>query len=145
MCPSVCPPCSAEPFPCAPGTEQCLFRLWEKTLCNQQSVDVATSPLKIASLYLFSYPLCFHHLLPPTLIAPMPELLFLPGCCRHKLKQTSAEAARQCPVLQRQAPGEGGPVPCCCSRAQEAAQDILSGEGSLQSWWQVKVCEHALG
>lgn len=81
-----CPSCSAELSPSAPGTEQCLFRLWEKRLCKQQSVDVATSPLKIASLYLFSYPLCFHHLLPPTLIAPMPELFFLPGGYRHKLK-----------------------------------------------------------
>lgn len=110
VCPGACAPRLAEPFPCEPGTEQCLFRLWEKRPCKQQSVDVATSPLKIASLYLFSYPLCFHHLLPPTLIAPMPELLFLPGCCRHRLKQTSAEAARECP-MQSWAPGEGGPVP----------------------------------
>ena len=131
MCLGACPLRSAEPFPCAPGTEQCLFRLWEKRLCKQQIVDVVTSPLKIASLYLFSYPLCFHHLLPPTLIAPMPELLFLPGCCRHKLKQTSAEAARECLALQSQAPGKGGPLPCCCSCPQEVAQDILSSEGVL--------------
>lgn len=85
---------------CTPGTEQCLFRLWEKTLCKQQSVNVVTSPLKIASLYLFSYPLCLHHLLPPTLIAAMPELLFPPGCCRHELRQ--AEAAQECLVLQSQ-------------------------------------------
>lgn len=143
MCLGACPPHSAELFSCAPGTEQCLFRFWEKRLCKQQSVDVATSPLKIASLYLFSYPLCFHHLLPPTLIAPMPELLFLPGCCRHKLKQTSAE--RGCPVLQSQAPGKGGPVPCCCSCPQEVAKDILSSEESLQTSWQVEVCEHTPG
>lgn len=54
MCPGVCPLCSAEPFPCVPGTEQCLFRLWEKTLCKQQSVDVATSPLK-DSLFVFIF------------------------------------------------------------------------------------------
>lgn len=67
---------------------------------------MVTSPLKIASLYLFSYPLCFHHLLPPTLIAAMPELLFLPGCCRHELKRARAEAAQECLLLQSLAPGE---------------------------------------
>lgn len=103
--------CVLSPVPsCTPGTEQCLFRLWEKTLCKQQSVNVVTSPLQIASLYLFSYPLCFHHLLPPTLIAAMPELLFLPGCCRQKLRQACAEAAQEC--LCCRAPGEG---PACCS------------------------------
>lgn len=126
VCPGACPQHLAEPFPCVLGTEQCLFRLWEKRLCKQQSVDVVTSPLKIASLYLFSYPLCFHHLLPPTLIAPMPELLFLRGCCRHKLKQTSDKAAQECPVLQSQAPGKGIPVPCCCSCLPE-----LSSKESL--------------
>lgn len=105
MCSALSPPSA----PCTPGTEQCLFRLREKTLCKQQSVNVVTSPLKIASLYLFSYPLCSHHLLPPTLIAAMPELLFPPGCCRHELKQGCAEAAQESLVLQSQAPGEAGP------------------------------------
>lgn len=105
MCSALSPPSASR----APGTEQCLFRLWEKTLCKQQSVNVVTSPLKIASLYLFSYPLCFHHLLPPTLIAAMPELLFLAGCCRHELKRAHAEAAQECLVLQSLPPGEGGP------------------------------------
>lgn len=138
MCSALSPPSAS----CAPGAEQCLFRLWEKTLCKQQSVSVVTSPLKIASLYLFSYPLCFHHLLPPTLIAAMPELLLLPGCCRQELRQAGAEAAQECCCCRASLQVRLWPWPGCCScpdRTHQSSQESVLSRGKHE------ISEHSLG
>lgn len=126
VCPDTCPRTQQSLFDvCQELSNVCLG--FGRSLCKQQSVDAVTSPLKIASLYLFSYPLCSHHLLPPTLIAAMPALPCLPGCRRHGARRSGAEPAWEHPGLQ-----EGVPGPPRCAWPRDGAQGILSSQQSSQ-------------
>lgn len=106
-----------------------------RSLCKQQSVDVVTSPLKIASLYLFSYPLCSHHLLPPTLIAAMPALPCLPGCRQHGAQRSDTEPARSTRGCRRVSP-------CLC--AVPGPEMGLRTSSRASSPRSLEVCEHIL-